>query len=89
MYLTGLVQGLNEMRRRRCSDEAISRKYLTDIRCYDDAYHNDRQNSQVERGKMEVCSTTGFATQLLCSHIKTTCLIFLCPSFLTSEWEIL
>lgn len=41
-----------------------------------DAYYDDRKNSQVERGRRKVCSTTGFATHLLCSHIKTTCLIF-------------
>ena len=73
----------------KCSDEIISRKYLTDIRYYYDAYYDNRQNSQVERRKREVCSTTGFATHLLCGHIKTTCFIFLCPNFLTSEREIL
>lgn len=71
----------------RCSNDIIFRKSLIYTR-YD---YDDRKNSQEERGERKMCSTTGFATLplLLCSHIKTTCLIFLCPNFLTSEREIL
>lgn len=69
----------------RCSNDITFRKSLIDIRYYDE----DRKNSQEDRGKRKICSTTGFATHLLCSHIKTTCLIFLYPNVLTSEREIL
>lgn len=65
----------------------ISWSSLRYIRYYD-AYYDDRKNSQVERGE-NVCSIAGFATHLLCSHVKTTCLIFLGPNFLICEREIL
>lgn len=84
------VGGLNKMLHIRNSNEIIFRAYLRYIRYYYNAYYDDRKSCQVERGKRKVCSkNTGLATHFLCSYEKTTCLIFLCFNFLTSEWEIL